>query len=79
MPVILLVSLQIFEVATNTRIRDLILNITNKLNLASADGFSIFVKTDDKVDFTVYTSLFCSRLFFYIWSMTAQPTGLKNQ
>uniref|UniRef100_A0AAQ6I9S3 Uncharacterized protein n=1 Tax=Anabas testudineus TaxID=64144 RepID=A0AAQ6I9S3_ANATE len=37
------------EVATNTRIRDLILNITNKLKLTSADGFSIFVKTDDKV------------------------------
>ncbi|XP_047192578.1 unconventional myosin-VIIa [Scophthalmus maximus] len=40
---------EIFEVATNTRIRDLIQNITTKLNLASADGFSIFVKTDDKV------------------------------
>ncbi|KAF0042586.1 hypothetical protein F2P81_006118 [Scophthalmus maximus] len=39
---------EIFEVATNTRIRDLIQNITTKLNLASADGFSIFVKTDDK-------------------------------
>ncbi|XP_055364625.1 unconventional myosin-VIIa isoform X2 [Betta splendens] len=40
---------EVFEVATNTRIKDLILNIANKLNLASADGFSIFVKTDDKV------------------------------
>ncbi|KAF3691274.1 Unconventional myosin-VIIa [Channa argus] len=40
---------EIFEVATNTRIKDLILNITKKLNLASADGFSIFVKTEDKV------------------------------
>ncbi|XP_026199603.1 unconventional myosin-VIIb [Anabas testudineus] len=40
---------EVFEVATNTRIRDLILNITNKLKLTSADGFSIFVKTDDKV------------------------------
>lgn len=44
---------QVFEVATNTRIRDLILNITNKLNLTSADGFSIFVKTEDKVYFAV--------------------------
>ncbi|XP_026160766.1 unconventional myosin-VIIa [Mastacembelus armatus] len=40
---------EVFEVATSTRIRDLILNVTNKLNLASADGLSIFVKTDDKV------------------------------
>ncbi|KAI3369062.1 hypothetical protein L3Q82_026031 [Scortum barcoo] len=40
---------EIFEVATSTRIKDLIQNITNKLNLTSADGFSIFVKTHDKV------------------------------
>ncbi|XP_070765301.1 unconventional myosin-VIIb [Enoplosus armatus] len=40
---------EIFEVTTSTRIRDLIQNITNKLTLASADGFSIFVKTHDKV------------------------------
>ncbi|KAM9385653.1 unconventional myosin-VIIb [Pholidichthys leucotaenia] len=38
-----------FEVATNTRIKDLIQMISKKLNLASADGFSIFVKTQDKV------------------------------
>lgn len=44
-----LLSLQVFEVATNTRIRDLIGNITRKLKLSSADGFSIFVKTEDKV------------------------------
>ncbi|XP_040039858.2 unconventional myosin-VIIb isoform X1 [Gasterosteus aculeatus] len=40
---------EIFEVATNTRIKDLIQNITKKLSLASADGFSIFVKTQDTV------------------------------
>ncbi|GLD65431.1 unconventional myosin-VIIa-like protein, partial [Lates japonicus] len=40
---------EIFEVATSTRIKDLIQNIANKLNLASADGFSVFVKTHDKV------------------------------
>ncbi|XP_039985647.1 unconventional myosin-VIIa isoform X1 [Xiphias gladius] len=40
---------EIFEVANSTRIRDLIQNITQKLDLASADGFSIFVKTHDKV------------------------------
>uniref|UniRef100_A0A3Q3GNF1 Unconventional myosin-VIIa-like n=1 Tax=Labrus bergylta TaxID=56723 RepID=A0A3Q3GNF1_9LABR len=37
------------EVATSTRIRDLIQNISKQLKLASADGFSIFVKTHDKV------------------------------
>ncbi|TMS20368.1 Myosin-VIIa [Larimichthys crocea] len=40
---------EVFEVGTNTRIRDLIQNISKKLDLASADGFSIFVKTHDKV------------------------------
>uniref|UniRef100_A0A3Q4HB86 Unconventional myosin-VIIa-like n=1 Tax=Neolamprologus brichardi TaxID=32507 RepID=A0A3Q4HB86_NEOBR len=39
---------EIFEVATNTRIKDLLLNISRKLELSSADGFSIFVKTNDK-------------------------------
>lgn len=46
---IFLIPLQKFEVATNTRIKDLIQNISKKLNLASSDGFSIFVKTHDKV------------------------------
>lgn len=49
-----LVRLQVFEVGTNTRIRDLIQNISKKLDLASADGFSIFVKTHDKVYFDIY-------------------------
>ncbi|XP_071343259.1 unconventional myosin-VIIa isoform X2 [Trachinotus anak] len=40
---------EVFEISTSTRIKDLIQNITNKLGLASADGFSIFVKTHDKV------------------------------
>ncbi|KAJ8418640.1 hypothetical protein AAFF_G00001390 [Aldrovandia affinis] len=40
---------QVFEVGTSTRIRDLIQSIAAKLMLASADGFSIFVKTPDKV------------------------------
>lgn len=48
-PAVPLTFLQIFEVATNTRIKDLIQNITKKLSLASSDGFSIFVKTHDKV------------------------------
>lgn len=48
---------QIFEVATNTRIKDLILNVADKLSLASADGFSIFVKTDDKVQLSLGDSI----------------------
>ncbi|XP_041647355.1 unconventional myosin-VIIa [Cheilinus undulatus] len=40
---------EIFEVATSTRIKDLIQNISKRLELASSDGFSIFVKTHDKV------------------------------
>ncbi|CAJ1059811.1 unconventional myosin-VIIa [Xyrichtys novacula] len=40
---------EIFEVATSTRIRDLIQNISKQLGLASADGFSIFVKTHDTI------------------------------
>ncbi|KAM9357798.1 unconventional myosin-VIIb [Symphorus nematophorus] len=40
---------EIFEVATSTKIKDLIQNISKKLGLASADGYSIFVKTHDKV------------------------------
>ncbi|XP_074524694.1 unconventional myosin-VIIb [Halichoeres trimaculatus] len=38
----------IFEVSTSTRIRDLIQSISKKLGLSTADGFSIFVKTQDK-------------------------------
>uniref|UniRef100_A0A8C9R3J4 Si:ch73-194h10.2 n=1 Tax=Scleropages formosus TaxID=113540 RepID=A0A8C9R3J4_SCLFO len=40
---------EIFEVATSTRVRDLIQSIAQQLVLLSADGFSIFVKTPDKV------------------------------
>ncbi|KAI7807246.1 putative unconventional myosin-VIIb-like, partial [Triplophysa rosa] len=40
---------EIFEVATNTRIKGLVQAIAKKLMLVSADGFSIFVKTPDKV------------------------------
>ncbi|XP_060723716.1 unconventional myosin-VIIa [Tachysurus vachellii] len=38
-----------FEVATNTKIRDLIKTIADELGLISDVGFSIFVKTPDKV------------------------------
>uniref|UniRef100_A0AAR2JXI3 Myosin VIIBa n=1 Tax=Pygocentrus nattereri TaxID=42514 RepID=A0AAR2JXI3_PYGNA len=40
---------EIFEVATNTKVRDLVRMIATKLGLISEDGFSIFVKTPDKV------------------------------
>uniref|UniRef100_A0A8K9UUE2 Myosin VIIBa n=1 Tax=Oncorhynchus mykiss TaxID=8022 RepID=A0A8K9UUE2_ONCMY len=42
---------EIFEVNTSTRIRDLCQTISTKLQLVSSDGFSIFVKTPDKVLF----------------------------
>lgn len=44
-----LVHLQKFAVATSTRIRDLNRTIARKLSLSSVDGYSIFVKTYDKV------------------------------
>ena len=64
---------QIFEVSTNTRIRDLIQNITVKLNLASSDGFSIFVKTHDKVHLTLHIVFHCRLhiLFEFIFSSVA--------
>lgn len=35
--------------ATNTRVRDLIKTIAKKLDLSSADGYSIFAKVSEKV------------------------------
>uniref|UniRef100_A0AAY4EUX2 Uncharacterized protein n=1 Tax=Denticeps clupeoides TaxID=299321 RepID=A0AAY4EUX2_9TELE len=40
---------EIFEVGTSTRIKDLSHTIADKLMLVSADGFSLFMKTPDKV------------------------------
>uniref|UniRef100_A0A3B3RFJ9 Myosin VIIBb n=1 Tax=Paramormyrops kingsleyae TaxID=1676925 RepID=A0A3B3RFJ9_9TELE len=40
---------EIFEVTTTTRIHDLCKDIANNLLLVSPDGFSLFVKTTDKV------------------------------
>uniref|UniRef100_A0A8C5BBM4 Myosin VIIBa n=1 Tax=Gadus morhua TaxID=8049 RepID=A0A8C5BBM4_GADMO len=39
----------VMEVATSTRVRDLVQSISEKLGLISADGFSVFVKTPDTV------------------------------
>ncbi|XP_044146623.1 unconventional myosin-VIIb isoform X2 [Bufo gargarizans] len=38
-----------FEVGTNTKVREVCQNISNKLQLSSWDGFSIFLKIGDKV------------------------------
>lgn len=62
-----LILLQIFEVATNTRIKDLILNISRKLELSSADGFSIFVKTNDKVH----------SVFLYIYTIECLASSMN--
>lgn len=40
---------QNFEVGSNTKIKDLVRTIANKVMLSSAEGFSLFVKTPDKV------------------------------
>ncbi|CAL8309973.1 unnamed protein product [Lota lota] len=40
---------EVMEVATSTRVRDLVQSLTRNLSLNSADGFSIFVKTPDTV------------------------------
>uniref|UniRef100_H3B7C0 Myosin VIIB n=1 Tax=Latimeria chalumnae TaxID=7897 RepID=H3B7C0_LATCH len=40
---------KVFEVGTNTKARDLCQNIAKKLQLISPEGFSLFVKTMDKV------------------------------
>uniref|UniRef100_A0A8D0HH36 Myosin VIIBb n=1 Tax=Sphenodon punctatus TaxID=8508 RepID=A0A8D0HH36_SPHPU len=40
---------QVFEVGTNTKIRTLCQTIATKLQLSSLEGFSLFVKTADKV------------------------------
>uniref|UniRef100_A0A674CJZ3 Unconventional myosin-VIIa-like n=1 Tax=Salmo trutta TaxID=8032 RepID=A0A674CJZ3_SALTR len=40
---------ELFEVTSTSRIRDLVRNIAYKLILASADGYSLFMKTPNKV------------------------------
>jgi myosin-7 len=50
-PVILMFKLllQAFEVDSSTRAKDFCQNISQRLNLRSSDGFSLFVKIADKV------------------------------
>uniref|UniRef100_H3D8C8 Myosin VIIBa n=1 Tax=Tetraodon nigroviridis TaxID=99883 RepID=H3D8C8_TETNG len=40
---------EVFEVTSTTRVRDLIQSIVRKLSLASAEGYSVFIKTHNKV------------------------------
>jgi myosin-7 len=42
-------SFQAFEVDSSTRAKDFCTNIATRLNLLSAEGFSLFVKIADKV------------------------------
>lgn len=58
-----LLFLQTLEVATGTKVRDLIKSISKKLNLISADGYSLFVKAQDKVCFS-FSNLLTSFLAF---------------
>ena len=44
----MLPSLQAFEVDSSTRAKDFCTNIAARLNLKSAEGFSLFVKIADK-------------------------------
>uniref|UniRef100_A0A8C7MLK5 Unconventional myosin-VIIb n=1 Tax=Oncorhynchus kisutch TaxID=8019 RepID=A0A8C7MLK5_ONCKI len=46
------------EVTSTTRIRDLVRNIAYKLILASADGYGLFMKTPNKVNFKSLSQLF---------------------
>ncbi|XP_072540215.1 unconventional myosin-VIIb [Salminus brasiliensis] len=73
---------EIFEVATNTKVRDLVRTITTTLRLMSEDGFSIFVKTPDKVLSLNETDYFFDSLRQITdWSKTtkmAKDGGLVN-
>ncbi|XP_069473976.1 unconventional myosin-VIIb [Ambystoma mexicanum] len=40
---------EVFEVGTNTKVRDLCQSIASKLQLSSWEGFSLFVKISDKI------------------------------
>lgn len=45
----MLLCLQAFEVDSSTRAKDFCQNISQRLNLRSSEGFSLFVKIADKV------------------------------
>ena len=47
--IIILLALQAFEVDSSTRAKDFCQSISQRLNLRSSEGFSLFVKIADKV------------------------------
>ena len=47
--IIILRALQAFEVDSSTRAKDFCQSISQRLNLRSSEGFSLFVKIADKV------------------------------
>ncbi|XP_035276926.1 unconventional myosin-VIIb-like [Anguilla anguilla] len=53
---------ELFEVTTTTRIRELCRSIANKLMLSSPDGYSLFVKTPEKVQSLKDTDYFFDSL-----------------
>uniref|UniRef100_A0A8C7UL28 Myosin VIIBb n=1 Tax=Oncorhynchus mykiss TaxID=8022 RepID=A0A8C7UL28_ONCMY len=65
---------ELFEVTSTSRIRDLVRNIAYKLILASADGYSLFMKTPNKV-----VSLHDQNYFFdSLRETTDQPKKTKR-
>uniref|UniRef100_A0A8C7UL55 Myosin VIIBb n=1 Tax=Oncorhynchus mykiss TaxID=8022 RepID=A0A8C7UL55_ONCMY len=65
---------KLFEVTSTSRIRDLVRNIAYKLILASADGYSLFMKTPNKV-----VSLHDQNYFFdSLRETTDQPKKTKR-
>ncbi|XP_071399121.1 unconventional myosin-VIIb-like [Centroberyx affinis] len=64
----------LFEVTSTTRMRDLCHSIASQLNLSSADGYGLYLKTPNKV-----TSLDDQKYFFDSLKQTSdQPKKLKK-
>lgn len=63
---VILMRFQIFEVTSTTRVRDLVQDIFKKLSLTSGEGYSIFVKTYNKVCLNLnhVSSIFFQRALF---------------
>uniref|UniRef100_A0A4W5PKL4 Myosin VIIB n=1 Tax=Hucho hucho TaxID=62062 RepID=A0A4W5PKL4_9TELE len=66
---------ELFEVTSTTRIRDLVRNIAYKLILASADGYGLFMKTPNKVDFNLEDQNY---FFDSLRQTTDQPKKTKK-
>uniref|UniRef100_A0A8C8FL69 Myosin VIIBb n=1 Tax=Oncorhynchus tshawytscha TaxID=74940 RepID=A0A8C8FL69_ONCTS len=68
-------STELFEVTSTTRIRDLVRNIAYKLILASADGYGLFMKTPNKVNFNLEDQNY---FFDSLRQTTDQPKKTKK-